>query len=69
MMKITPNTKINDIVMGHSEAGALLVDLGLGCAGCHMSTEETIEEGCLGHGMTQKDVQEIVKRLNKIILK
>lgn len=42
-----------------------LFEAGLHCIGCHMSAYETIEQGCLVHGMTKKEIDELIGRLNK----
>ena len=42
-----------------------LFEAGLHCIGCHMSAYETIEQGCLTHGMTKKEIDELIGRLNK----
>ena len=47
------------------EAMNILFENGLHCIGCHMSAYETIEQGCLAHGMTNKQIDVLVKKLNK----
>jgi hydroxylamine reductase len=47
------------------EAADLLFDIGFHCIGCPMSMAETIEEGCMVHGMSKRDMNELLKRLNK----
>lgn len=43
----------------------LMTNAGLHCVGCSASTFETIEQGMIGHGMTQKDVNSLVNELNQ----
>ena len=62
--KITKDMKIVDIIEKKPEAAELFFESGLGCAGCAFSGFESLEEGALGHGMTEEDVEIIVKRLN-----
>ena len=40
---------------------------GLHCLGCSMARSETLEDGVLAHGMSKKDVENLVKELNKVI--
>jgi hypothetical protein len=30
-----------------------------------MAMEETIEDGCMAHGMSKKETEELIKQLNK----
>ncbi len=46
-----------------------LFEHGLHCIGCHMSAYETIEQGCLVHGMNNKEIDALVEKLNKQIEK
>ena len=64
-MKITSKTKINELLNKSPEAAEILFEAGLTCVGCPMATNETIEQGCLAHGMTKKQINELIKRLNE----
>ncbi len=65
-MKITKNTKIGKILEEKGEKGIeVLMEVGMGCVYCPMAQEETLEQGCLGHGLSKKEVEKIVKELNK----
>lgn len=44
-----------------------LSNWGLQCAGCHAATWETLEAGCMGHGMSSERVDELVERLNALL--
>ncbi|MEK6945443.1 MAG: DUF1858 domain-containing protein [Nanoarchaeota archaeon] len=63
--KITADMKIGDLIEENPEAMETLYDVGFGCVGCPMSVHETIEQGAAVHGMTKKDVEELVKELNR----
>jgi len=65
MKKITKDTKLGDIMQINPEAGMVLFEYGLHCIGCGFSAMETLEQGCLAHGMSEKEIQEILKRVNK----
>lgn len=65
MEKITPQTKLSDLLENHPSAAEILFEAGMGCVGCAMAMTETIEQGCLAHGMNKKDIDELIKKLNK----
>ena len=56
---------LGKIMTDFPEVAPVLAGAGLHCIGCHVSTYETIEEGCLAHGMKSKDVTELVKKANE----
>ena len=63
--EITKDTSLAEIIYINPNAAELLFDIGLHCIGCSMSGMETLEEGCLAHGMSKKEINELIKRLNK----
>ena len=44
-----------------------LSNAGLHCVGCSAATWETLEAGCLSHGMSRDMVDGLVRRLNSIV--
>jgi len=64
-MKITKNTTIGEAILSSPNAAEILIEAGMGCVGCPMAQMETIEEGCSSHGLSKKEIDEIVKKLNK----
>jgi len=64
-MKITKKTKMSNLLRNHPELAEDLFKAGLSCVGCPMAMQETIEEGCLGHGLTKKDIDKLIKKLNE----
>ena len=65
MKKITRKTKLSELLEKNEKAAEILFDSGMGCVGCSMAFQETIEDGCLAHGMNEKDIDELIKKLNK----
>ena len=63
-MKITKKTKMSEILEAKPEAAKLLVNAGMHCVGCPMAAEESLEEGCSAHGMSEKEIDELVKKIN-----
>ena len=64
MKKIKPSTKLSAILKINPDAAEILFKEGLSCIGCPMAMQETLEEGCLAHGMNKKDVDKLIERLN-----
>lgn len=44
----------------------VLSSAGLQCVGCGAATWETLEAGCLGHGLSESQLQELLDKLNQI---
>jgi len=61
--EITPKTKFSD-VLDNEKVIETLFENGLFCIGCPMASQETIEQGCLAHGMNKKQIDELVKKMN-----
>jgi hydroxylamine reductase len=63
--KITRRTNMNQLLMKRPELAGLLLQSGMGCVGCPMSMGETLEEGCKVHGMSNKQIDKLIEKLNK----
>ena len=64
--KIDKKDKILDIIRKNKKAGKIFFEEGLSCVGCPVVFDETLEEGCLAHGL---DVDEVLKKINKKLKK
>ncbi|MEN7982078.1 MAG: DUF1858 domain-containing protein [Nanoarchaeota archaeon] len=62
--KITTKTKFDKIMEINPEAGMILFEYGMHCVGCGLASMETLEQGCLAHGMNKIEIKELVERLN-----
>ncbi len=62
---ITKDTKLSDILRINEEAASILFEEGLSCIGCPMSMQETLEQGCMAHGMGEKEINKLLKKINK----
>jgi hybrid cluster-associated redox disulfide protein len=62
---ITKKMTLGELVSLYPEAAPLLARSGMHCIGCAMSAMETIEQGCKAHGMSDKDIDELVRDMNK----
>ena len=69
-LKVSKDTLISDLLKEYPFLAEILVkDYGLHCVGCFASNFDTIEGGARVHGMTDKEVEEMVKHLNLEIKK
>lgn len=64
-MKITKETGITEALEMNSNAVEILMEEGMGCIGCMAASFETLEQGCLAHGMDEEKINKIINRLNK----
>ena len=64
-IKITRETNMQALLFHKPELAGMLLSSGMGCMGCPMAQMETIEEGCRAHGMNDKEIDELIERLNK----
>ena len=62
-MKITKNTKLSKLT-NNQKATEILLDSGMHCIGCVAAQFETLEQGCKAHGMSNKKINELIKKLN-----
>lgn len=64
-LQFSGNEVVADIINKMPEAIEILQAHGLSCASCHMNVNESLSDGIIGHGMTEKDVHIILKDLNE----
>lgn len=68
--KITKDILILDLVEQNSDLATVLTeDYGFHCVGCMAASMETLEQGALVHGMTDDQIDKMVKDLNKRLSK
>lgn len=58
---------ISEVVDLYPDTIPLLIENGMHCIGCGASMFETLEEGLMGHGMDDKEIERIVDDLNTYI--
>jgi hybrid cluster-associated redox disulfide protein len=66
LKKITKNMLIGDIIKENRDAAIIMMQHGMHCVGCMVASNETLKQGCCAHGMDEKQVDEIVKSINKL---
>ena len=67
MEEITKDQLISEIITKYPETVEVLLDVGLHCVGCPMRSQETLEQGCQAHGMSDEQITDLVKKLNETI--
>lgn len=69
---VTRTMTIDDIFENFPEyaqkLAQVLTNRGLHCVGCRAATYETLEVGCLTHGLTEADIDQLVDDLNAVLL-
>lgn len=63
--EITKDMIIEQVVRKYPKTIPVFMAHGLHCIGCHIANYETIEQGALGHGMS--DITDLMKDLNKTV--
>ncbi|NMB66538.1 DUF1858 domain-containing protein [Candidatus Woesearchaeota archaeon] len=63
---VTKETSFIELLEKKPNSFELLFQEGLHCLGCAMSAYETIEQGCLAHGMTKKQIENLINRINEL---
>ena len=61
---VTKKMRFAELIANHPESAGILMNKGMHCFGCAMASYETLEEGCLTHGLNP---DEIVSEINKKI--
>ena len=60
---------ILEIVQKCPEAGPILSEAGIHCLGCALANQETLEQGLKAHGLNDKKIDELVKKINEKVKK
>jgi hybrid cluster-associated redox disulfide protein len=63
--EITEEMTFAEILEKHPESANILFENGLHCIGCGMAMYETLEQGCLAHGFSKKQIDNLIKKLNQ----
>ncbi len=65
--QIHKDMQIAEAVALHPKVGEIFTGFGLHCVGCHVSPYETIEQGCLIHGMSMETIKTMIDTVNETI--
>jgi hybrid cluster-associated redox disulfide protein len=64
-MKTTKNTLISEAINANPKTAQIMLEHGLYCLGCGRAQNETIEQGAKAHGMTDKQIKELLSEINE----
>ncbi|MBS3058641.1 MAG: DUF1858 domain-containing protein [Candidatus Diapherotrites archaeon] len=62
--KISKTIMLGELIQKFPKSAPFLAEAGLHCIGCHISAYETLEQGCKAHGMADKEIDLLLKRMN-----
>ena len=62
--KINQKMTFYEVIKKHPESVEVFIKEGMYCIGCPMSSMETLEQGCKGHGINP---DKLIEKLNKKI--
>ncbi len=57
---------IAEVVRKYPGADEILMDFGIGCFRCGVAEFETLEQGILGHGFTEDELNMVLSDLNEL---
>ena len=66
-VKITKDVNLADLVFKYPGVAEVLLDYGLHCVSCIASGFDTLEIGAKVHGMTDREIDEMMNRVNEFI--
>jgi len=66
-VKITKDMTVQEIVERFPMTMPVMMKYGIHCFGCSASTWETLEMGVKGHGMTDAQLEEMLKEMNACV--
>jgi len=69
MRQITKRTLIKALIQNHPETVEILMSYGLQCVNCHFSEFDTLEDGAALHGLSEEDIELILKDINTVLRK
>jgi hybrid cluster-associated redox disulfide protein len=60
---------IGEVVEKYPETIEVMFRHGMHCIGCGMTAYESIEQGCMGHGMSEEETNKMVDDMNNSLKK
>lgn len=67
--KIKKEMGFSEVLQKYPQTAPIMLKYGLHCIGCHAAAFETIEQGCIAHGMKVGEIKKIIKEMNKSLEK
>ncbi|MFH1456448.1 MAG: iron-sulfur cluster assembly accessory protein [archaeon] len=66
-MKVEKDMTIAEVIELCPQSIEIMAKHGLHCVGCSVATYETLEEGMKAHGLSDKDVESMVKEIDNLV--
>lgn len=66
-LRVTKDWTMGEIIQKYPIAVEVMSKYGLHCFGCHVSAWETLEQGILGHGGSEQDINNMINEINGLI--
>ncbi|MBN2567471.1 DUF1858 domain-containing protein [Candidatus Woesearchaeota archaeon] len=63
---ITEEMTLGEVVRNYPDAAMVMMQFGLHCIGCHVAAYETVGQGALAHGLSDKEIGEMLDEMNRI---
>lgn len=67
MQQITKETLVKSLIEKHPEAEEILMSYGLHCVGCHFSEFDTLDDGAAMHGLSDEEIEGMIKDVNEVV--
>lgn len=64
---ITKEMTMGEIIEKYPFASEVMLSYGLHCVGCHVNPYESLENGALGHGMSDEEISSMLQELNDLV--
>lgn len=65
--RVLRTSNLGEVVFKYPKTAEVLLDFGLHCVGCGAMNLDTIEIGARIHGFSDKEIDELVIRINEVI--
>ncbi len=66
---VTKKMLIGEIDSRYPQAVEIMFRHGMHCIGCGMTAYESLEQGCMAHGMSEDEIDRMVEDINKAVKK
>lgn len=64
---VTKKMLIGEIASKYPKAVEVMFNHGMHCIGCGMTAYESLEQGCMAHGMSEQEIDKMVEEINKAV--
>src|SRR3989344_7309810 len=64
---VSKDMTVGEVIKKYPNVVEILQSFGLQCVGCSVNPYETIEQGTVGHGMSENDMNSMIKEANEYL--